>query len=105
LEVLLDLKQLRITNARDKMASVADRTICEVILGHWSVEEAPADDLHFFTRVEYYCYLGIRSYHQQQFDEAINNFTLALKEKSLQDLEEGAGGEREREGEGEEGVG
>jgi hypothetical protein len=83
---LLDLKQLRLSNARDKMSSQADRMICEVILGHWSVEETPPDDLHFFTRVEYYSYLGIRSYHLQQYDEAINNFTLALKEKSLQDL-------------------
>lgn len=28
LEVLLDLKQLRISNARDKMGSKADRMIC-----------------------------------------------------------------------------
>jgi hypothetical protein len=51
LSVLLDLKQLRITNARDKMGSQADQMICDVILGHFSVEEVPADDLHFFSRV------------------------------------------------------
>jgi len=32
--------------------------------------------------------LGIKHYHCGEFEEAISNFNLALKEKSLMDLEE-----------------
>lgn len=62
--------------------------ICDILLGHWSVEESSAEDLEYFSRVEYYHYLGIKYYQQGEYEEALNNFNLAIKEKSLQDLEE-----------------
>lgn len=51
IEILIDLKQLRISNAKEKMESSGDKMICDIILGHWSVEESSAEDLEYFSRV------------------------------------------------------
>lgn len=98
LEVLLNLKQLRITSARSKMSGAADQMICDIIMGKYPQEEVSAEDLEYFNRVEYYNYLGIKDYYQNDLEEAINNLNLALKEKSLMDLEENIVGSVEEEG-------
>lgn len=85
--MLLNLKQLRVESAKEKMGSQADRMICDIILGCWSTEEVPYDDLQYFSRVEYYNYLGIKYFNAGSVEEALSNFSLALKEKSLRDLE------------------
>lgn len=59
---MIDLKQLRVSNAKEKMTSSGDKMICDILLGHWSVEESSAEDLEYFSRVEYYHYLGIKYY-------------------------------------------
>lgn len=38
--------------------------------------------------MEYFCYMGIKYYNLNMYEEAINQFSLALKEKTLLDLEE-----------------
>jgi hypothetical protein len=38
--------------------------------------------------MEYHCFMGIKYFNIGQFDEAINQFTIAIKEKNLMDLEE-----------------
>lgn len=84
--MLLDLKQLRVTDSKSKMESKSDKMICDIILGQWSTNEQSAEDLEYFNRIEYYNYLGIKCYHQGNYEEALSNFSLALKEKSLLDL-------------------
>ena len=38
--------------------------------------------------MEYFCYLGIKYYNLGHFEEAANQFSIAIKEKTLMDLEE-----------------
>ncbi len=61
--MLINLKQLRVTNARELMSSHGDRMVCDIILGRWSTDDAFPDDLEYFTRVDYYSYLGVKYYH------------------------------------------
>lgn len=37
--------------------------ICDIILGRWSTDDKFPDDLEYFTRVDYYSYLGVKYYH------------------------------------------
>lgn len=55
------------TNARELMGSSADRMICDIILGKWSTADVFPDDLEYFTRVDYYSYLGIKYYQLGSF--------------------------------------
>ena len=49
--------------------------------------------------MEYFCYLGIRFFNLGMFEDSINQFSLAIKEKTLSDLEDNyAGAEEEQEG-------
>ncbi len=66
--------------------------ICDIILGRWSTDDVFPDDLEYFTRVDYYSYLGIKYYQLGSYEEALNNFILSAKEKSLLDLEENMNG-------------
>ena len=71
------------------MESQADRMICDILVEDIQVPEEKPTDLQYFSIVQYYCYLGIKYLKLQNYEEAINNFILASKEKSLSDLEEG----------------
>ena len=92
LEVLINMKQLRVSEAADLMESKGDQMVCRIIEGVYSTEEYQPNDLEFFSRVAYYSYLGIRSFHLGEYQESIAHFSLAIKEKGLMDLEENAHG-------------
>jgi hypothetical protein len=38
--------------------------------------------------MEYFNYMGIKYFNLKQYEEAINQFSIAIKEKTLIDLEE-----------------
>ena len=61
--------------------------ICDIILGSWSTEEVNPEGMQLFTRMEYHCYLGIKYFNLQHYEDAINHFSMAIKEKTLMDLE------------------
>ena len=61
------------------MTSQGDKMICDIILGRWSTDDTFPDDLEYFTRVDYYSYLGIKCYQLGAYEEALNNFILAAK--------------------------
>lgn len=82
------------------MVSLADRMICDIMMGQWSVAEVAMDDLQFFTRMEFFCFLGIRYFNLGLFEDAISQFSLAIKEKTLNDLEENYPAAEEEEQEG-----
>jgi len=54
---------MQVVSAKQKITSPADAMICDIMMGQWSVSEAPIDTLKIFSRVDYYCYLGIKYYH------------------------------------------
>jgi hypothetical protein len=64
--------------------------ICDIMLGQWSVPVVPIEEVSFFSRMEYFCYMGIKYFNLGQFEEAIDQFSIAVKEKTLIDLEENA---------------
>ena len=70
------------------MKSPADAMICDIMMGKWSTNETEIDTINIFTRVDYYCYMGIKYYHLGQFEESITYFTYAIKQKGLMDLEQ-----------------
>ena len=86
--VLIRLKQLGVASAANSMVSGADRMVCQIIEGLYSVEEQSPQDMEYFDRVAYYSYLGIKSFHLGQYEEAISHFGMAMKEKGLMDLED-----------------
>jgi len=49
------------------MKSPSDAMICDIMMGKWSTNETDIDALNIFTRVDYYCYMGIKYYHLGQF--------------------------------------
>ena len=84
----MHFKQLRITEAKHKLSSPADQMICDIMLGQWSTPEVIFDSLQFFSKMEYFNYMGIKYFNLKQYEEAINQFSIAIKEKTLIDLEE-----------------
>lgn len=38
--------------------------------------------------MEYFCYLGIKHFNLGQYEEAINHFSMGIKEKTLMDFED-----------------
>ena len=63
--------------------------ICEIMLGNVEVKEQLPTDLSIFSLHHYYHYLGLKEYKLHNYDKAVENFMMAIKEKNLFDLEQG----------------
>ena len=88
MRIFTALRVGEVVEAEELLESEADKMICHILLGK-DVEEVASSSLEYFTIYHYYNFLGVREFRNQNYQKALDYFTMAVKERNLYDLEQG----------------